>query len=114
MTEAKGRLENFSLSRFQNGSLPANYIPADNDLPPAFADQAGRVHEFQRSRIKEHLGKLAEAHEAHIRKRGRAPATVMTVAIHKERIASVRPSYHEGKRTVGLLGERGGLERTSP
>jgi hypothetical protein len=96
--------ENFSLSKFRKDSLPANYVhPHKRDVALHHAERTKNVRDFQNNQIKQHLHKLKTTAEQHPHKAGKKTTIRgITVAVHKEKLHKVFPSYDQAKETVVL------------
>jgi hypothetical protein len=92
--------ENFSLSKFPEGARPSNYVhPYKNDASLSAAERTKHVQDIQKKKIEQHLHKLktAEQNEAD----GKAVSGI-TLALPKDKIGEILPSYNRGKGKVTL------------
>jgi len=96
--------ENFSLSKFPKDSLPPNYVhPYKRDASLHHAERTKHVQEFQSNKIEQHLHKLKTMAEQHPHQAGKKMTIRgITVAVRKEKIHKVFPSYDKEKETVVL------------
>jgi hypothetical protein len=95
--------ENFGLSKFPKESLPSNYVhPYKRDASLSHAELTRHVHDFQKKKIEQHLHKLKTAEQQQQKADGKLAVRGITVALPKDRIGKLLPSYNREKGTVTL------------
>lgn len=90
----------FSLSKFPNGSPPSNYVhPYKNDASLTHSERTKHVQDVQRKRIEQHLHRLKTAEQDNA---DGETVKGITLALPKDRVAAILPSYKSEKGTVTL------------
>src|SRR5262245_2771908 len=100
LQKANKIFRNFSLSKFPEGSLPANYVHSHkDDASLTHAERIRQVQDHQKKKIEQRLHKLKAAEQD---KADDKAVRGVTLALPKDRAGKLLPSYNEEERTVTL------------